>query len=383
MSALINFKGDAPWYQDNLVNVGGAPALGTTGLIDASGDKVSFVGCVWHPTVKSGTINIRKVHFRCGAVTFNALSTLRVSLQTVSLTAGPPYQPDGTQDQTYDYAGSGLTANAWNTTGNLSADRAVDLSAVNIGDANSRWLAIVWEYQTFTAADSIIISTNSITLASGASTDDTLLGGNVLLNTGSYAVLTGQTPIVALECDDGTFAFLEGALPLVTYSSASVASNGAIRAAGLKFRLPVQMSIEGAGLLLAIPNGCDGSITLYDSDGTTVLTSVTIDNDGVFSTAARTALTRFLAYTLTANTYYRLVFLASTTTAASVYYCDVNAAGLMDGMMGGQDMHWTERDSGGTWTDTTTRRPHFALKLSAVHDGSTSSAANPMRGYLS
>ena len=369
MSTLTTFKGDAPWLIDNLVNVGGNPALGTTGLIDATGDKFAVVGCIWHPTVKSGTINVRKVHFKLGAVTFNALSVMRVSLQSISATAGPPYQPDGTVDQSYSFSGTGLTSNTWTATGNLSADRAVDLSAVSFGDANSRWVAAVFEYTTFTAADSIIFNTNSMTLASGASVDDVLLGGHALLNTASWAALTGQTPIIALECDDGTFAFIEGGLPVSTYSSAAVSSTGAIRAAGLKFRFPIEVAIDGLGLILAVQNAADGTLILYDSDGTTALASVTIDNDAVFATAGRMGLARFLSYTLTANTYYRLAFVASVATSTSVYYCDVNAAGLMDGLMGGQDMHWTERDSAGTWTDTTTRRPHFALKISSVHDG--------------
>src|SRR5207253_746752 len=104
-----------------------APAYGTDALIDAAGEKVAFIGNLWHPTVKTGTINIRKVHFRCGAVTLNAASELRVSLQTVSSTVGPPYQPDGVQDEFYDFktATTAITANAWNSTGNLSADRVV------------------------------------------------------------------------------------------------------------------------------------------------------------------------------------------------------------------------------------------------------------------
>lgn len=367
MSALTLFKGDPPWLY-SILNQGVTqnPSVGTAGTMDASTEKIAFVGCVWHPTVKTGTINIRKIRFQTGAVTFDAASTVRMSLQTVSATAGPPYQPDGSQDQTYDFAsGAGLTANSWITSGNLSADRAVDLSAVSLTDANSRWLAVVWEYTTFTAADSIIIQG----VVMNAAPLNSMIGGQTLLNTGAWAV-TNVVPSVALECDDGTFAYLEGCMPYNTFSSAAVSSSAAIRAAGLKFKFPMEVTAEGFGLLLQVPNGADTTITIYDSDGTTALVSAVVDNDAVASATNRLyAMIRCQPITFAANTYYRCVIVGTSATSTNILYGTVDAAALMDGMIGGQDMHWTERDSGGTWTDTTTRRPCFAIKLSSVHDG--------------
>lgn len=367
MSALTLFKGDPPFLYDMIIQTAQSPSYISSAVMDATAEKIAILGCVWHPTVKTGTINVRKVHFRTGALTFNVLSTVRVSLQNVSQTAGPPYQPDGSQDQTYDFAlGVGLAANTWTATGDLSADRAVDLSAVNPGDANSRWLAVVFEFSTFTVADSIVISAINVQ----ATVLNALMGGQPLLNTGSWGVIASSASVVALECDDGSFAFIDTAMPFSALSSASVASNGAIRAAGLKFRFPVELSTEAMGLGLVIPNGCDGSLVLYDTDGTTALVTVAIDNDATAAASLmRHSMARYLPVTHTANSYYRLVFVASTTTAASVYYGDVNTAAIMDGLAGGQDFHWTQRDSAGTWTDTTTRRPHFVAKLSAVHDG--------------
>lgn len=366
MSALTNFLGDGAWLVDRPYVGTTAPAFATSAIMDASAEKISFLGCIWHPTTKTGTINIRKVHFRCGALTFNILSTIRVSLQNVSLTAGSPYQPDGTQDQTYDFAlGVGLTANAWNSTGNLSADRAVDLSGMSVGSTNSRFVAVVFEYATFTAADSFIASTMSM-----GNPMDVLMGGHTLINTASWALLNASVPVVAFECDDGSFAFMEGAYPIATLSSASVSSTGAIRAAGLKFKFPIELTTDAFSFGVAIPNGCDGDLVLYDTDGTTALVTINVDNDAVSAQSSmRLAVARYLPKTHTANSYYRLVFVGGTVTVATVNYLEVNAAGLMDGLVGGQNWHWTQRDSGGTWADTTTRRPFAGLKLSAVHDG--------------
>ena len=366
---LALLGGDGLLVQDQLSQSSGNPSFGTSAVMDASAEKVAIVGCVYHPTIKTGTINIRKVHFRVGALTFNVASTIRCSLQNVSATAGPPYQPDGVQDQTYDFAsGAGLTANAWNSTGNLSADRAVDLAAVNLGDANSRWLAIVFEYAAFTAADSFVLS--CLATSSGNAAPEQLIGGSTLLNVASWAVVNSQCSIVALECDDGSFAFLDGARPVSAISTASVGNAAAIRAAGLKFKFPMEVKIDGIGLALTVQNGADGTLVLYDSDGTTVLASVAVDNDATFSTATRIAMARIPQVTLAANTFYRLAFVATVATTTVLPYANANSAALMDGFVGGQNFHWTQRDSGGVWTDTTTQRPLSMLRISSIHDGS-------------
>lgn len=364
MSALTNELGLVAIQIDPIGLANIAPLYAAAAIMDASTEKVAICGCVWHPTVKTGTINIRKIHFRCGAVTFNVLSAFQVSLQNISLTAGPPYQPDGVADQTVAIAGGGLTANGWNTTGALSADRAVDLAADSLGDANSRWLAVVFEETTFTALDSIIISA-----ISGSVSGRRNIGGSALLNTGTWAGLANGGVIV-LECDDGTFAFLRGCTPFSALSSASVSSTAAIRRAGWKFKYPTQRKISAASLLVNVPNGSDGRLVLYDSDGTSELISVDVDNDSVYSASDGTlSEVDFAPITLAADTYYRWVFVGGTATAATVNYGDVNAAGHMDGLVGGQNHHWTQADSAGTWTDTPTRRPHGGFGVSAVHDG--------------
>ena len=367
MSALTNELGYPGWAGDHVLLGGNGPAaFQTTLLMDASGESVAFVGYVWHPTVKTGTINIRKVHFRCGAVTLNVLSTFTVSLQDVSATAGAPYQPDGTQDQT---ANMTLTANAWNTTGNLSADRAVNLSVYGPGAANSRMLAVVFT-NTFTALDSIIISSLS-TL--GNQNPFNLIGGAGILNTGTWAAVNLTSPILAFECDDGTFAFMEGAFPISALGSATTANNASLRAIGVRYTVPTTRKIDRAGLVVQIPNGCDGALEIYQSGNNTPLVSVTIDNDAVIvANTQRYAVANFQPIEQVANTVYRLVYTPSTVTAATVPHFDVNAAGLMDGLYLGQEAHYTTAsDTPPTaWTETTTRRPYFVLGFSAFHDGS-------------
>lgn len=363
MTLLVNEYGlTSLAYDPGVGNGATPPAFGTNAVIDASTEKAAIVGCVWHPTVKTGTINIRKVHFRCGAVSINAASTVRVSLQTVSDTAGPPYQPDGTQDQTADISGASMVANGWNVTGNLSADRVVDLSSDSLTDSNSRWISVVVEYQTFTAADSVVVS-SVVAPTSGAG-----VGGCMLLNTGSYALLADRISIVALECDDGTFAFLRTSSPWSALSSAAVSSTGAIRRAGVKFQVPTRRTVDSAALMVRVPSGSNGRLVLYSSGGSIELVSIDIDRNAISGFGAdRLIEVSFQPVTLEAATDYRFAFVGTSSTAATVYYGEVDSAGLMDGLILGQQAHWTQHDGSG-WSDTTTRRPHFALGWGAFQE---------------
>lgn len=357
--ALVNLTGDSAHWGDKPMLTTSPVAYRTSLLLDASTERAAFVGVVWAPARPvGGTVAVRKVHFRCGAVTLNALSTFRVSLQDVSATAGPPYQPDGTPDQTYAYVGSGLTANSWNTTGNLSADRTVTIG--------SR-IAVVFDYTTFTVADSIVIS--SLDSSVGAGNDARQgYGANPILYTGSWSLNNGSA-VVALELDDGTFAFLEGAFPISALGTVSVSSSAAVRRAGARLRVPVEIKADGMWIYMAVPDSCDGSVILYDSDGTTALATAAIDNDGIQATSARYYFFRFTPVTLAANTTYRVAFVGGTTTAATLYTMDVADANLWGGMAIGPEMHYTEYD-GSVWTETTTRRVIAGIMVSAIHDNS-------------
>jgi hypothetical protein len=376
--ALVKEIGQVALKADWVMTATAATPAFSSSVIDASTEKIAFVGTVWHPTVKTGTINIRKVLFRTGTVTINAASEIRVSLQTVSATAGPPYQPDGVQDQFYDFktATATLASVAWQSTGNLSADRAVDLSADSTTDANSRRLAVVFEYQVFTASDVVNIAAMNV-----GNQLSSMMG--CLLDTGSWAIVSNNMPNVAFECDDGTFAFISGGYSFASVSTASVSSTGAIRRAGVKFQVPSARTLDRVALSVTVPNNCDGRVVIYDSDGTTELRSIDVDNDTVRSSLllGHMDLT-FEPVTLTANTYYRMVWLGSTSTAATIPYLETASVALMDGLVFGRDAHWTEYD-GASWTETTTRRPVFGLGFGSYDDGlSGGTKANPLRGYV-
>jgi hypothetical protein len=376
--ALIQLPYAPPMYDFFLTSAQAVPALVSTLLIDASAEKCAFVGSIWHPTIKTGTIAIRKVLFRTGALSLGANSQIRVSLQDVSATAGPPYQPDGGQDQFYDFktATTTLSASTWSTTGNLSADRTVDLAVSGPGVANSRLVAVVFEYQAFTAADSLVIA--------GFNTSQLSLVGGSLLNVASWAQQAAIAPIVAFELSDGTNAFMLPGCPWSGVGTVSVGNAAAIRRAGVRFRFPVTCSIDRISLSVVLPNGADGTLTLYDTNGTTVLRSMAIDNDAVRSAAAPNyADFQFEPVTLLANTFYRAAFVSTTSTTATVPFVNANSAALTEGGMYGQNAFWTQHD-GSNWDDSiTARRPGFSIGINSVNNDSivvNSGMTGGMRG---
>ena len=339
------------------------PAFGTNLVIDASGEKAAFIGSVWAPGRPAGTVAIRKVHFRCGAVTLDPGSVFRTSLQDVSAAAGAPYQPDGTQDQTADL--SALNANAWNTTGNLSADRTVSIGAR---------LAVVFEYATFTTGDSVVISQP----AQSALSDGLLGGAPVLFTTSWQAAQSSRLNNVVLELSDGTYAFLRPGVAYSNLTALSFNNTSAVRAAGVYFKVAVPVKLDALSLFLLAGATADFDLILYDSDGSTVLRSLSVDaNSLLLNNFPAMALDTFSPITLAADTFYRYVAVPTTANNISVYYGEVNTAAFLDFLPCGSNAYWTQRDSAGAWTETTTRVPHWGFEGAAFHDGAGGSIVYP------
>ena len=378
---LTAFNGRGPvLYDEYLDDQNGATTFATGLTIDASADRCAMTGAVRHATTKTGTINIRKVHFRLGALTLNVLSGLRVQLGTIG-SAAVPYQP-GTMTETVTVAVGALTGSAWNSV-TLGADRPVNLANDSLGDADSRWISIMWDFDPFTALDSVIVNTIAGSIPSNPGRTRGSGTGLLDASAGTFSIVSATVNNVVLECDDGTFAFLTPSLPLSAIGTTAVSTDSTARAAGLIFQFPVETVIDRIGLKLTVANGATGALVVYDSDGTTVLRSVDVDDDAVASNTGISIFSAEIApLTCAATTNYRLVYLPSTTTDVTLHTVSVNSANMFGGMAGGAAFHYTERDSGGTWAQTTTTRPVFYMGLGSYHDGTgggTTIAGTPMR----
>jgi len=324
-------------------------------IIDATGEKIAFVGPVSTPN--QGSKSIRKVGFRFGTVTKAGGSALTVSLQDVDLAAGQPMRPDGTQDQTVAIANAdaAFASNTWIQTGNLSADRTV---------THGELLAVVVEFDGAgrLGADSVAISVPNTGL----------LGHSALvLFTGSW-VATAATGVL-LEFSDGTFGTLEWGYPISNVATHNFHVNTAgADEYGIEFQVPWECAVDGAWWQGA-SGGTAGDFEVILYSGTTPMTNGTISVDGHTLTSGSTFLFQRSfpgAITLAANTSYKLALRPTATTGFLLHYVDVAAAGYMAALDGGTNIVQASRLDQGAWAAaTTTRRPLMGLKLCAFHDG--------------
>lgn len=358
--ALQTIPGRGP-YLPAQPRIAANPSFAATAVIDATAEKVALIGQVFNKDHATKTLD--KIHFRTGALSINAASVLRVSVQDVSAAAGPPPQPDGTQDQYRDIAGSALTANTWTTTGLVTSD-GTD-GGVKRSVAFGAYLAIVFEYQTFTAADSVIIS--CIADVSGSQAGRSI----ALLFTASWATLN-LVPNVILEFSDGTFGTLDGAQPLSAVSSVVYNSGTAVADEyALQLSLPFPCKADGGWIAMTDAASADFDIILYD--GTSAMANGTVSFDDRTWPAANAARYTWFTFadqiSLTANTTYRLALKPTTANNVTLFYFDVAAAGHFQALEGGTAFCLDSRLDSGAWIGAvTTRRPWTGLRLSAFDD---------------
>lgn len=322
-------------------------SFSSTLIMDATAEKVAFI----FQCPKSGTLD--KVEFRCGAVTFNAASVLRVSFQNLS--SG---DPDGTQDQYRDM--TTLSANAWNVPGLMTSDgtNTGTKRSVTKGDI----IAVVFEFQTFTALDSVIISacaaTGTAWFANTIYTD---------LYTASWAKQASIIAIMALKYDDGLYEPVVGGVPILAFNNVLFNSGSTPDERGLIFQVPYPCRVTGFAIKVETDAAAD--VVLYDSNGTSVLATASLDSTirqgvngtntfGLFPASA----------TLLANTAYRLVVKPTTVSDVRLYDYDATSAAVLGGFDAGANCHYTSRVNAGAWTEVTTKRPAIAFIVSAADD---------------
>jgi hypothetical protein len=311
--------------------------------IDAAGEKVAFL--VTAP--KTG--NVQRVGFLLGAVT--TAEDLKVSLQDIDLGTG---DPDGAADQSVVVAAAGVVSNTW-ITATLSASRAV---------TRGQRFYVVIEFN---------LATGFVAVQTGGGQARPAFAQLCYSShyTGSWTKqTTGNQPVVALEYDDGTYGPILGSYPMSLRGSTSFHNGSTPDEIALKFRFPAPVKIGGCWLAINMTNGAAADIVLYDSDGTTALETMSVDEDETTESGGMAGVCYFSQErTLAANTYYRLSLKPTNGTTTNLIWFDVAAAAILDAWDGGQGFHWSERTDAGAWTDTTTKRPMIGLIVTALDDG--------------
>ncbi len=358
-AALQTIKGGM-WFPMPPLSSAIPPALASL-AVSASGAKVGIVT----RAPKSGTLD--RVGFRTGAITTFPANGIRVSFQDMATDGNP----DGTQDQYRDIAAS-PGANAWVTPGLMTSDgtdtgtkRSVtggDRICIVIEQVNSAdaWNMNISANVSHTRAEPLIYNLDSF---------PDLHGGV------SWAKQGGSYPILVFEYSDGSYETVSSGvtLPVLTWNTRTFNNGSTPDERALFFRFPVQVNVNGGWV--AIDRDAAVDVVLYDSDGTSVLTTVSGDASDRLGTAARIWVFSFPEQTLAANTDYRLSVKPTSASNVTIYDFDVNSNALLDAVEGGKDWYTSTRTDAGSWTQTTTNRPLIGLRVSAIHDGAGGGAA--------
>jgi hypothetical protein len=339
MSALTSIGAPVPygrlWFSDTITSL----------LLDASGERVAFA----FRAPATGTI--RKVHFLLGTVT--TWANLTCSLQDYDLTTG---DPDGVADQSISVTGVDADDNTWKT--------------ADFGAGTGR--AVTKNDRVFFVAE--LAGAGSLNIVAGVNPDNGFC--QVRHFTASWAD-QGRAPIAVIEYSDGSIYPIHGMLPgLPTSITAGFASNSTPDERGSRFQVPVGCKFIGWTFQLRITANFE--LRLYDSDGTTVLTSITIDADDALNTSdGPYTILSDTEITLSANTQYRVTILPTTTSTARIFKLTASLAAHLAQMYAGTNLIATERTDAGAWTDTDTARYGIVPLLSQFHDGAGAGSGRP------
>lgn len=309
--------------------------------LDSATDRIGFI--VQAP--KSG--NIVKVHYY--VPTFTSNSTIDVRLETVSSANG---HPTGTLLATNTNGSDSVTTSGW---------RTVTLTAQAVVTAGDIFAIVLSQ------------GTPGVITAGYYSG---MIGGFAYVSTNAGAGYTKSQAWAAwgaLEYDDGIFKETNGLLPFkgVTTTAFTSASSPATRA--LRFSLPFPTRLRGFWVTGSVTASATVTFRLYDSDGTTVLRTITYDTDNNALAALGCRQFDFTSdVNLLKNTYYR-ISISPDTNSYSQYEFQANTAALMDAYGIGQTGHLSTvsgtPSAEGDWTQTLTTVPIMGLVLSGADDG--------------
>src|SRR3990167_2576025 len=132
--------------------------------------------------------------------------------------------------------------------------------------------------------------------------------------------------------------------------------------------LPYKCRVWGAEANITTASG-DADFVLYE--GTTSLTSVTIDKDVVGTMSASRCVTKKFPspQIITINTEYFLSVKPTSANSVNLMEITTPSAAAMDEMELGQNCHFGSRTDAGAWTLDTSRRPMISLIIDQLDDG--------------
>ena len=308
--------------------------------LDAVGEKFAFI----FRAPKTGTID--RVHFSTGAITTGG--TVDVRLETLSLTDGNP-------------------------TGTLLGTNSNGAVVVDDTDDN------VWKSATLTTGVSVTIGdlmAAVIVVPAGFAGAIRAVEYDTSVNfpySAQYTTVwtkSSDSPCMAIQYSDNSYADMIGAYPIM-----GLVLNTALTTTALvsnRLNIPFNCTVNG---FWAIGDFDQNTIfKLFDSDGTTVLMSGSIDSDVRQAGTGRGWFVKGDAIvTLTRNTAYRVAIGSTGANGGTIQGFNAGSNAVLDAC-GNKDTYSstaaTQTPTGtGDWTDTNTTRYMIGLVIGEIDDG--------------
>jgi len=314
--------------------------------LDALGEKWAAIFRV----PKTGTLG--KIWFYVRGIT--TAQDLKVSFQDVDPATG---DPDGTVDQ---YRVITPTSYSWNRTGLITSD-GTDTGAkrsVTKGDL----LAVAIEFGS--VAGDLVIA---------------YIGGDVAWRDTCYldsyttgAWVRSSSPFLALEYDDGSCVPILGAY--CHFANTITASVAAGAEGGTRGKVPFKCRAAGLYFALGHSTSTSFQVTLYASDGVTVLGSVTQDSDvGVGKGKTSPYIGAWMFSTPISLNANDIVFVCVTPTGGPIYLADsvLASSTLWAAALRSSDWYKVTRAAAGSgaFTETTDTIIWAGLILDQLDDG--------------
>ena len=384
MSTLTNLPGKDVWVGFPFSNMGGmaswtSASSFTTSTFDAANDSVAVI------FTAPRTGDIFDVEFPLTDTAFSG--TAKVGFVTLAGAAYPGTTPTFSHSATFTPATGWVAPSGY--IGASGAGSGAKLSVTKGELICLCWSATAWTSGSFT--QTLWNQNSSAALLTGFPHMGTS-------NAGAAWSAGFDFPCFSLYYDNGSGSKETTATPVSVVAqpwtgtiTTNAISSANPKMAGLKFKFPMQVSIDA--VLCILEQDATTTPRLVKTGTTTDLLSTVFSPNSTQrrqATPAGTLLT-FPAVTLDANTFYRFLFQnsASATVVNLVGYT-ANDTGDMAAAGAGADFHLTTSNTafasltgtdGTDYTDTTTCCPLVAVRLAQIHDGVGGGGGIRMAGH--
>lgn len=324
---------------------GGTSVSGTIFVLDAS-DEIAAIVCQ-----AKEDITIQNICFRTGTVTTGATLDLRIeTVGSTGLNSGTLF---GTNTNIAHVLADG-DDNTWVTSANLTANASI---------TKGQWFAIVVKNPNASPGNFQIVNYNEPVAFHP-------YGINVLT--------TKQTVLPTIACKTSGGAFVNlgpNYYPAVSAADTAFNSSSTPDERGNVLTLPFKCRAVGIAFYGFGAAGTTYDLTLYSSNGTSVLAAITVDSD--VTQVASQGIQMFYfddsPVELSAGTKYFITLKPSGATNVTLASFTVGEAGVLAALAGGTSVFLATKTDGGSPDETgTTTRSLISLIIDQLDDGAGS-----------